>query len=102
MTASIPAAYGLRGLPGPTGQFVHRGVAWVAHCEPPLGAHGTSSKMRSYFYPSERLSLEPANTIQLARCKVSNHGFCRKLAESERGQAIHPPTEAGGFLAPFL
>ena len=58
MTASISAAYGLRGLPGPTGRFVHRGVAWGAHCEPPLVAHGTCSTMRSYFHPSERLSLE--------------------------------------------
>jgi hypothetical protein len=39
--AFIPAAYGLRGLPGPTGRLVHRGVAWVAQHEPPLLAHGT-------------------------------------------------------------
>jgi hypothetical protein len=56
--AFIPAAYGLTGLPGPTGRYVHRGVAWLAHCEPPLLAHGTSSKARSYFCPWERLTTE--------------------------------------------
>ena len=51
MTASIAAAYDVKGLPGPRGRGVHRDVAWcgvmwrdvawVAHCEPPLRAHGT-------------------------------------------------------------
>jgi hypothetical protein len=41
---------------------------------------GTRSKVRSCFYPSERLSLERPNMIVLARCKRSNnslaHLFC--------------------------
>jgi len=43
MTASISAACGLKGLPGPTGRGVHRGVA-LQHERPPLVAHGTCSK----------------------------------------------------------
>src|SRR5260221_8393643 len=31
-------------------------------------APGTSSKMRSYFYPWERLTVERPNTIELVRC----------------------------------
>src|SRR5260221_13856864 len=38
-------------------------------------AHGTSSKMRSYFYPWERLTTERPNTIRLARCKMSSQAF---------------------------
>src|SRR5215472_6487656 len=59
----IPAASGTKGLPGPSGRGGHHGVAWLAQGEPPLVAHGTSSKLRSYCYPSERLGL--------ARCKMS-------------------------------
>src|SRR5258707_14626395 len=41
-------------------------------------APGTSSKMRSYLYPWERLTTERPNTIQLARCKMSSQGFSHR------------------------
>src|SRR5258708_40099353 len=41
-------------------------------------AHGTSSKMRSYFYPWERLTTERPNTIRLARCKMSSQAFSHR------------------------
>src|SRR5258708_38488735 len=41
-------------------------------------AHGTSSKMRSYFYPWERLTTERPNTMQLARCKMSSQAFSHR------------------------
>src|SRR5258708_30014233 len=41
-------------------------------------AHGTSSKMRSYFYPWKRLTTERPNTIQLARCKMSSQAFSHR------------------------
>jgi hypothetical protein len=99
--ASIPAAYGLRGLPGPTGRGVHRGVAWVAQNEPPLLAHGTSSKARSYFCSWERRTTDRPHTMQLARCKMSCQVFsasCEK-PESERGHS--PPIATRGFLVSF-
>jgi Sodium Bile acid symporter family len=40
--------------------------------QPPLVAERTPSKTRYCFYPWERLTTEPANSIQLARCKVSD------------------------------
>ena len=50
--AFIPAAYGLRALPEPTGRGVHRGVAWVAQCEPPLVAHGTQVQAAFLLLPT--------------------------------------------------
>src|SRR5258707_4030079 len=41
-------------------------------------AHGTSSKMRSYFSPWERLTTERPHTIQLARCKMSSQAFSHR------------------------
>jgi hypothetical protein len=41
-------------------------VAWVTQ-RSLLVAHGTSSKVRSYFYPWERLTVERPNTIQLGK-----------------------------------
>src|SRR5260221_14122996 len=41
-------------------------------------AHGTSSKMRSYFYPWERLTTERPNTIRLARCRMSSQAFSHR------------------------
>src|SRR5260221_13102997 len=41
-------------------------------------APGTSSKMRSYLYPWERLTTERPNTIQLARCKMSSQAFSHR------------------------
>src|SRR5258708_10419587 len=41
-------------------------------------AHGTSSKMRSYFSPWERLTTERPNTMQLARCKMSSQAFSHR------------------------
>jgi hypothetical protein len=99
--AFIPAAYGLRGPSGPTGRYVHCGVAWLAQFEPPLLAHGAPSKARSYFYPWERRTTERPNTIRLARCKMSSHLFSHggEIPASER--TIHPPLETGDFLADF-
>ena len=103
MTASISAAYGLRGLPGPTGRFVHRGVAWGAHCEPPLVAHGTLSTMRSYFYPSERLSLERRKYDAVGKVQSVLPGILAHASISGNiGRAMHPRSFAGGFLAYLL
>ena len=44
------------------------------------GAH--LSTMHSYFYPSERLSLERANTIELGRCTVSYLSFSHTREEA--------------------
>src|SRR5258707_14658173 len=41
-------------------------------------APGTSSKMRSYLYPWERLTTERPNTIQLARCQMSSQAFSHR------------------------
>jgi hypothetical protein len=61
MTASIPAACGPRGLPGPTGRFTHRRAIVTSDKQP--GSSGWHSfQLRSGFYPSERLSLEPHET----------------------------------------
>ena len=57
-----------------------RGV--VSSKQPPLVAHGTSSKARYCFYPRERLTAEPANSIGLVRCEVSSHPFLRKQEEA--------------------
>ena len=45
------------------------------------------SKMRSYFYPSERPSLERRNTILLARCNMSTHVFLLRTAKVEMGHS---------------
>jgi hypothetical protein len=44
-------------------------------------AHGTPSKARSCWYPWERLTTEPANSIELARCNVSYQLFSHTRAE---------------------
>ena len=44
-------------------------------------AQRTTSKIRSCFYPRERLTVEPANTIWLVRCKAPTGLFSHKLAE---------------------
>jgi hypothetical protein len=64
---------------------MHRGVAWLAR-RPPLLAHGTSSKMRYCSYPRERLTTEPASSIQLARCRVSYQAFSQRQARAEKQQ----------------
>src|SRR5260370_17376368 len=45
-------------------------------------AHGTSSKMRLYFYPRERLTVERPNTIELVRCNMSSQAFSSSRAET--------------------
>ncbi len=45
-------------------------------------------QLRSCFHPSERLSLEPANKIGLARCKVSYHPFCHNRAETAMNRGL--------------
>ena len=59
-----------------------RGV--VSSKQPPLVAHGTSSKARYCFYPRERLTAEPANSIGLVRCKMSYRPFLHQQAEVQR------------------
>src|SRR5215469_379657 len=111
MTASIPTAYGLKAVPPPTGRGMH-GRASLTSKATRLVAHGTSSKMRSYFYPSERLSLERPNTIELVRCKMSDHAFSHKQAEpvttqdcwlKPRGSPPHrldsSPAACGGLVS---
>jgi hypothetical protein len=61
--------------------------------------------MRSYFYPSERLSLERPNTIEVARCKMSYQAFSPKQAEpvtkqnSWRKATPSPPHRLGSSPA---
>src|SRR5260221_10264309 len=40
--------------------------------QPPLVAEHTPSKTRYCFYPWERLTTEPANSLRLVRCKMSD------------------------------
>src|SRR5258707_7278890 len=40
--------------------------------QPPLVAERTPSKTRYCFYPWERLTTEPANSLRLVRCKMSD------------------------------
>jgi hypothetical protein len=68
----------------------------------PTQAHGTPSKARYCFYPWERRTTERPNSMELARCKVSWEGFSHKRAKPALTRAMHPPTEAGGFLAHVL
>jgi hypothetical protein len=63
-----------------------RGV--VSRNDPPRGAHGTSSKMRSCFSPWERLPTEPANRIGLVRGTVSCQVVSHRLLEVETHQAV--------------
>src|SRR5262249_9054308 len=49
----------------------------------PTQAERASSKMRSYFYPSERLSFEHANRIELGRC-----GCPTNLFSNNRDKAV--------------
>ena len=66
---------------------VHRGVAWLAQNKPPLVAHGTSSKLRSYLYPSERLSLERPHTISVGnvqKCPSSHSHTSEQQRKGER------------------
>src|SRR5260370_22225731 len=67
-------------------------------------AHGTSSKMRSYFYPRERLTVERPNTIELVRCNMSSRAFSSSRAETamardgwlKRSQAFPLPLQRRG------
>ncbi len=65
MKPYTPAAYGLTGLPGPTGRGIQREAAFQ---------HRRSLKRMapvprpSCFYSREGLTLKPANPILLVRC----------------------------------
>src|SRR5215467_5266808 len=102
MTASISAASGLTGLPGPTGRGVQRGVAWLAQCEAPLGAHGTSSKARSYFYPRERLTVERPNTIGVGKVQGVLPSILSHAGRiGDRSRPCIPRLKPRGFLAHY-
>jgi len=61
MTASISAAYGLTGLPGPTGRFTHRWASLTSEKQPDSsGWHLV--QLPSCFSPGEGLTLEPRET----------------------------------------
>ena len=59
-------------------------------------AHGTSSKGRCCFYPWERRTTEPANSIELARCKMSYH------LVSQESCSMGAVPAAGGRDRPFI
>jgi hypothetical protein len=67
--AFIPAAYGLKAVPPPTGRFIHHWVS-VTSNETQLKRIAPVPRP-SCFYSREGLTLKPANTIRLARCKMS-------------------------------
>jgi hypothetical protein len=69
--AFIPAAYGLRALPEPTGRCVHRGVAWVAQNKPPLVAHGTQVQAAFLLLPRERLTVERQKQDSVGKVQMS-------------------------------
>jgi len=48
-------------------------------------AERTLSKARECFYPWERFTTEPANTLQLARCKLSTDAFLPTGQENGTG-----------------
>ena len=56
--AFIPAASGAKGLPGPTGRFIHRRVAWVAR-RTPAQADGTRSNCAPAFTQASDLAWNP-------------------------------------------
>src|SRR5215831_11617819 len=82
MVPYIHAHSRLKGLPGPKRTLTpspgERGSKTTL-----AQAERTPSKGRYCFYPWERLTTEPANSIGLARCNMSSHLFSHKQAESE-------------------
>src|SRR5260370_15006634 len=74
----------------------------------PVQAHGTSSKIRCCFSPWERLTTEPPNSSQVARCKVPTKRFAHTREEPapgplvSGGKAMHPPLKRRGLAGPFL
>src|SRR5215467_7245344 len=90
MTASISAAYGPKALPEPTGRFIHHQASFRSEATATwFKRMAPRSKARSYFFPRERLTVERANTIELARCKMSEHPFSlrAKKPASEEGNS---------------
>ena len=61
MTASVSAADGLTGLPGPSGWFIHRRASVTSEKQP--GSSGWHLiQLHSCFSPREGLTLEPLET----------------------------------------
>src|SRR5215470_4964054 len=98
--AFIPAADGLRALPAPTGRGVLRGVAWLAHNEPPLVAHGTSSKRRSCFYVRERLSVERRKQDSVGKVQMSTTHYSTSV-RVQVGWGPFIPRLKPGLSGPF-
>jgi hypothetical protein len=101
MPAALPAAERLKAVPPPTGGGLHRSVAWLAHYEPPLGAHGTASTARPYFAPREGLTAERPTTNGWARCKMCSPAVSHRGARPAMptGHAA-PGLKAGAFWPP--
>jgi hypothetical protein len=86
----------LRGAcPAPAGQLTPSPGEFYLNEPDSSGAR--LSTERSYFYPSERLSLERANTIELGRCIVSHLSFSRMREEVVMHQKMRGPVGPPSF-----
>src|SRR5215469_14541169 len=103
MTASIPAAYGLKGHARPYGT-VHpspdeqRSTATAI----PAQADGTGSKTLVLLLKGGIYLETPRNTLLLARCRCPLNYSMLGMWKAASGGAIHPPTEDRGMNGPFL
>src|SRR5215469_16906607 len=99
MTASIAAASGLRGLPDPTGRYIHRQASLTSEQQPSSsGWHPV--QLPSCFSPSEGLSLEPGETglsWQDAPCPLEHS--CSAVGNRKRPD---PGLQARGLWASIL
>jgi hypothetical protein len=84
-----PTAFAPEGPARPQEALQTLRVAWLAR-RPRIQTSGTTSKVRECFYPRERFTVEPPNTLQLVRCKVPTSLFSHKRAK---------PATNPGFLA---
>ena len=53
------------------------------------------SKARWCFYPRERITVERANSIELARCKMSYQAYSHKRAKLAKETALSPRLKPG-------
>ena len=98
LTASIAAADGPKALPEPTGRFIHHQASFRSEATATrFKRMAPRSTARSYVYPRERLTVERAHTIEVARCNVSEHSFSLRAKKPASEEGPSSPSSSQGL-----